>query len=112
MQRSLTFTIRALNNFDRLHIWSVVEGAVLPVTDPLFDVSSPVWDPEGNYLYYLSRREFAQISSIEWNYAGNRDLQIYALALRKDVKNPFAPSRMKSLWRRTLRKRRHKGWNR
>ena len=29
------------------------------------------WDPDGEYLYYLSEREFApQISQIEWNFAG------------------------------------------
>ena len=40
----------------------------------------------------LSDREFApQISSIEFNYATNRSTGIFALALRKDVKNPFPP---------------------
>lgn len=88
----LAFTMRASNEFDRLHIWSAAEGQLKAVTDTLFDVSSPIWDPEGNYLYYISRREFApQISSIEWNYAGSHDRQIFALALRKDVKNLFGP---------------------
>lgn len=88
----LAFTMDEANGFDRLHIWSVSDGKLRAVTDPHFDVDSPTWDPEGNYLYYLSRREFApQISSIEWNYAGSHDRQIYALALRKDVENPFGP---------------------
>ena len=88
----LAFTMRESNGFGRLHLWSVADGKVRPVTDPLFDVDSPTWDPEGNYLFYLSRREFApQISSIEWNYAGSHDVQAYALAIRKDVKNLFAP---------------------
>ena len=90
----LAFTMQESNGFARLYIWSEDQekSKPLPVTDPLFDVGSPTWDPEGNYLFYLSRREFApQISSIEWNYAGSHDQQIYALALRKDVKNPFAP---------------------
>jgi tricorn protease len=40
----------------------------------------------------LSDREFApQISNIEFNYAANRETMVYALALRKDVKNPFPP---------------------
>jgi tricorn protease len=88
----VAFTMRESNGFDRLYIWSAAEGEMRPVTDPRFQVDSPAWDPEGNYLFYLSRREFApQISSIEWNYAGSHDVQLYALALRKDVKNPFAP---------------------
>src|SRR6185295_3685688 len=50
------------------------------------------WDPQGNYLYFLSDREFApQLSNIEFNYATNRPTYIYALALRKDVKHPFPP---------------------
>lgn len=88
----LAFTMKEANDFDRLYLWSASDGQLRPVTDPHFDVGSPAWDPEGDYLFYLSRREFApQISTIEWNYAGNRDRQIYALALRKDVANPFAP---------------------
>ncbi|MGY8689320.1 MAG: S41 family peptidase, partial [Verrucomicrobiales bacterium] len=88
----LAFTMGESNSFSRLHIWSVADGKVRAITDTLFDVGTPTWDPEGNYLFYLSRREFApQVSSIEWNYSGNRDLQVYALTLRKDVKNPFAP---------------------
>src|SRR5258705_13735581 len=58
----------------------------------MFNAGSPVWDPQGNYLYFASQREFApQISNIEFNYATNRDVYLYALALRKDVKNPFPP---------------------
>src|SRR5258705_11627863 len=56
----------------------------------MFNAGSPVWDPQGNYLYFASQREFApQISNIEFNYATNRDVYLYAMALRKDVKNPF-----------------------
>ena len=40
----------------------------------------------------LSRRQYApQISMVEWNYAGNRSIGIFALALRQDVEHPFAP---------------------
>jgi tricorn protease len=58
----------------------------------MFNAQNPVWDPTGNYLYFISTREFApQISNIEFNYATNRDSYIYAMALRKDVKHPFPP---------------------
>jgi len=88
----LAFTLSETNNFSTLHIWSVADGQTRAITDGTFDVGSPAWDPEGNYLYHVSQREFAPlISNIEWNYAGNRNKQIYAFALRKDVKNPFAP---------------------
>src|SRR5262249_16790061 len=39
-----------------------------------------------------SEREFQpQFSQSEWNFATNRMTSIYALALRKDVADPFAP---------------------
>ncbi|HSB09479.1 MAG TPA: S41 family peptidase [Blastocatellia bacterium] len=78
--------------FRSIYIWSAGDGQLRQVTDSSFNANGPAWDPQGNYLYYLSDREFApQISSIEFNYALNRSTGIFALALRKDVKSPFPP---------------------
>jgi len=60
------------------------------VTVGMFNEYSPSWDPDGNFLYYLSDRDYQpQISQSEFNYATTRSTGIYALALRKDVKQPF-----------------------
>ncbi len=80
------------NGNSAIFVWSAADGKVHPVTDDMFNASSPAWDPQGNYLYFLSDREFApQISQVEFNYATNRTSYIYAMALRKDVKHPFPP---------------------
>jgi tricorn protease len=80
------------HDFGSLYIWNVKTKTETKITDQLFDVSEPTWSPNGDFIYYLSVREFApQISTVEWNFAGNRNVGIFALALRKDVKNPFAP---------------------
>lgn len=80
------------NGFSSVYVWNAADGKVTRVTDDMFNAYSPTWDPQGNYLYFLSDREFApQISQIEFNYATNRDAYIYTLALRKDVKHPFPP---------------------
>lgn len=80
------------SGFTSVYIWSMSDGKVHRVTDGMFNAYNPAWDPQGNYLYYLSDREFApQISSIEFNYAMNRPTNIYAMALRRDVKHPFPP---------------------
>ncbi len=80
------------NRNSSIHIWSAADGKVRRVTDDMFNATSPAWDPAGNYIYYLSDREFQpQISQIEFNYATNRTGYIYAMALRKDVKHPFPP---------------------
>jgi len=88
----IAFSLRDPNSFNSIHIWSVADNKVRRVTGEIFNEFNPAWDPEGNYLYYLSDREFApQIGSFEWNYVIDRETGIYALALRKDVKHPFPP---------------------
>jgi tricorn protease len=88
----LAFTMANPNQFAAVHVWSVADGQLRRVTDELFNAYSPAWDPQGNYLYFLSDREFApQLSSVEFNFATNRQTYIYAMALRKDVKHPFPP---------------------
>ncbi len=88
----LAYTLNNWNGYSSLYLYNADDERSHRVTDETFDVGAPVWDPAGNYLYYLSDREFApQISTVEWNFAGNRTTGIFAMALRKDVKNPFAP---------------------
>ncbi|MFN2499940.1 MAG: DPP IV N-terminal domain-containing protein, partial [Pyrinomonadaceae bacterium] len=89
----LAFSLNAgPNRFSALYIWGVSDGKLRKVTDDMFNSGAPAWDPQGNYLYFLSDREFQpQISQIEFNYATNRTSYIYAMALRKDVKHPFPP---------------------
>jgi tricorn protease len=88
----LAFSMANNTGFRSIYIWSASDGQVRKVTDELFNAYGPAWDPQGNYLYYVSDREFApQISGIEFNFASNRSIGIFALALRKDVKNLFPP---------------------
>ncbi|HWM93724.1 MAG TPA: S41 family peptidase [Thermoanaerobaculia bacterium] len=82
-------------------IWSVegsVEGNVegnnggkaRRVTSDLLHEATPAWDLKGEYLYYLAAREYAPLlDGLELNYANDRNIGIFALALRKDVKNPL-----------------------
>jgi tricorn protease len=90
----LAFSTANPGGFRSIQIWSEggATGQVHEVTDPLFNSQEPVWDPEGNFLYFFSDRTFApQISGFEFNYATNRTTGIFAMALRKDVKHPFPP---------------------
>ena len=80
------------SGFSQVHIWNAADGQMHRVTSQMFNAQAPVWDPAGNYIYFVSDHEFApQISTVEFNYATNRTAYIYAMALRKDVKHPFPP---------------------
>ncbi len=88
----LAFTMPNENQFNSLYIWSATDNQVRRVTDENFNVGGPAWDPQGNYIYFLSDREFLpQLSGVEFNFATNRTTYIYAMSLRKDVKHPFPP---------------------
>jgi tricorn protease len=80
------------NGFSQIHVWNAADGKVNRLTDDMFNAGNPAWDPQGNYLFFISDHEFApQISQVEFNFATNRTSYIYAMALRKDVKHPFPP---------------------
>jgi tricorn protease len=76
----------------QLHVYEIATRKTRTVTNPLHSIHDIAWDPAGNYLFLIARREFSpQHSTLEWNFAGALDEGIYALALRKNVPNPFAP---------------------
>ncbi len=86
----LAYSMQNGNGLSSVYVWSSADNKNYRVTPEMFNANGPAWDPAGNYLYFLSAREFApQISNSEFNYATNRMNHIYALALRKDVKHPF-----------------------
>ncbi|HMD32290.1 MAG TPA: S41 family peptidase [Candidatus Acidoferrales bacterium] len=88
----LAFSLTTTDGFRAINIWSLADGQLHQVTGSLFDSNSPSWDPDGNFLYYISVREFQpQLSQIEFNFATNRGNGIFALTLAKDGKSPFPP---------------------
>ena len=88
----LAFSMTDPTEFRSIWVWSLADRALHRITDELFHEWNPAWDPDGNYLYYLSDRQFApQLGSFEWNYLVDRETGIYALALRKDVEHPLPP---------------------
>lgn len=88
----LAFSLGVETGFSSIHVWRRSDASLLQITSDLFHEWNPVWDPEGNYLYYLSDRSFVpQLGSFEWNYLVDRETGIYALALREDVPHPLPP---------------------
>ena len=86
----LAFSMGHANGQRSLFIWSAAEDKVRQITDEIFSEISPSWGPEGDYLFYLSPREWSpQVGSFEFDYVLDRETYVYALALREDVVHPF-----------------------
>ncbi len=86
----LGYALNAANGFSSLYIWSVADGKSRRVTPEDFDAQSPAWAPDGGLLYFLSAREYQPlISTIEFDFATDRQTGIFAIALHRGVKNPY-----------------------
>ena len=86
----LSYSLNSDNGFSSVYVWSVADGVSRRITPEYFNAQSAAWAPDGELLYFLSAREYQPlISTIEFNFATDRQIGIFAVALRKDVKNPY-----------------------
>ena len=79
------------NRSGAIFIYDTKENALHQVTSGFYNDSSPAFDPDGKYLYYVSGRTFhpAYGSDGTWIYANTDNLM--AVPLRADVPSPLAP---------------------
>jgi tricorn protease len=88
--RFLAYSLNDASDFSAVFVWSAADGQSHRITPQSFAAQSPAWSPNGELLYFLSQREYQPIiSTIEFNFATDRQTGIFAVTLRKDVKNPF-----------------------
>ena len=57
----LAFSLGDWNGFYSLYIWSVADGQLRQITNKNFNEYNPVWDANGDYLFYLADRQFAPV---------------------------------------------------
>jgi len=82
----------AENGFSVVHLYSLSESKITPVTTSMTNSYSPVFDPDGKYLYFLSDRDFNEVlGSIDFEFANPKTTRIYVVTLRKDEASPFLP---------------------
>jgi tricorn protease len=86
----LAYSLNAENGYSSVYIWSVADGRSHRATPEDFDSHSPAWAPDGGLLYFLSAREFQPLlSTVEFNFATDRQIGIFAVALHSGVANPY-----------------------
>jgi tricorn protease len=76
----------------QIKICEVKTGKTHAVTKPVLLDVSPVFDPEGKYLYFLSYREFDPVyDALHFDLGFPRGVKPYLITLRKDLPSPFQP---------------------
>ncbi|MFQ6093701.1 MAG: S41 family peptidase [bacterium] len=82
----------AENGFYSVCLYSLDQKKIFPVTTDFTDDSAPVFDPEGKYLYFLSKRDFNPLlGEFEMSFTYNQMTRIYLVTLQADTLSPFAP---------------------
>ncbi len=90
--RWLVYTLKTMNNFQQVYLYALDEGKSHRLTDGLSDVSEPVFDASGKYLYFLASTDAGPVNT--WFAMSNADMevtnQLYLAVLSKDVLSPLA----------------------
>lgn len=88
----LAYVRRTKTYMGQVHLWSVDTKQSHPLTDGLSDASSPVFDPNGKYLYCLVSTNAGPVQ--DWFSMSNADMRatsnIYLAVLAKGVASPLA----------------------
>jgi len=75
-----------------VRIAKVKSGSVHDVTPLLRVDRAPAWDPEGNYLYFISTRDFNPVyDALQFDLSFPQASRPFLVTLREDVPNPFTP---------------------
>ncbi len=75
-----------------LRVAKVKSGRVRDVTPLLRDDRSPAWDPQGQYLYFISTRDFNPVyDALQFDLSFPQAHRPFVITLRADVPSPFVP---------------------
>jgi tricorn protease len=88
----ITYTKMLETNFKVVCLHSLDQQKSFQVTDGLSDASEPVFDPNGEYLYFFASTDAGPV--VNWFDLSSADMRmtnaIYLITLRKDIESPFA----------------------
>jgi tricorn protease len=90
--RWIAYAFPGANQLGRIMLYSLTTGKISPVTNGMTDDFAPVFDPDGRYLYFGSRRTLQpEFGAFELNFQFIATDKIYAATLRADVESPVKP---------------------
>ena len=91
--RYLAYAKQQESHFKSIFIYDSMTKQVTQITDGLADITDPIFDPSGEYLYYLASTDYGLASG--WldmsSYDPSLTRTLYATLLYKDGKSPLLP---------------------
>lgn len=88
--RWIAYSKRIENELRSIFVYSVEENTSRLVTPSMATDYDPSFDPEGNYLFYLSDRDFNPLTSeYEFQFVNRAITNLFAVLLRENTSNPF-----------------------
>jgi len=86
----ITYSNNSANGNAAIWAYNIETGQNHQLTDDTFNDFNPIFSLDGNYIFFLSNRDFnLDFSSFEFTYLYNDATRIYALALRNDSPKLF-----------------------
>jgi tricorn protease len=94
--RWLAYSATALNLFRQIQLYDTETGATTPLTSDRMNSFSVAWDPEGDFLYFLSDRNLRSAVGSPWGTRQpepyfDRPIEVFHIALRPGLRSPFKP---------------------
>jgi tricorn protease len=88
----IAYTLNSATYIQRVYAYSLEQDRSFSITDSLSEVSDPVFDASGKYLYFFSSTDAGPVK--QWFDMSNADMRltssIYVAALTKEAPNPLA----------------------
>jgi tricorn protease len=88
----LAYTLNDRVEIQTVYVYSLEQDKSFAITDGLSDVSEPVFDPSGKYLYFFGSTDAGPVK--QWFDLSGADMRmtasLYLAVLRKDIPSPLA----------------------
>jgi tricorn protease len=78
------------NFYSVVYLYSLADSKITAVTTSMANSFAPIFDPDGNYLYFLSDRDFNEVlGNVDFEFANPKTTRVYVVTMRKDQPSLF-----------------------
>jgi tricorn protease len=87
----IVYTLNTTNYIQKVFLYSLDQDKSYPITDGMSEVSEPIFDKSGKYLYFFASTDAGPVK--QWFDLSNVDMRltnsIYVVVLKKDFPSPL-----------------------